>query len=65
MVKNELKQLGEYAEELDREDPLDLLYSYINQITEELSIYLILNQVLEMILEMMSSRLLTNILLKI
>ena len=36
MIKNELKQLGEYAEELEKEEPIDMLNNYINQITEEL-----------------------------
>ena len=36
MAKDEIKQLGEYAEELEKEEPLDLLNNYISQITEEL-----------------------------
>jgi len=36
MIGDELKQLGEYAEELEKEKPLDLLNNYFNQITEEL-----------------------------
>ena len=36
MIADKLKQLGEYAEELEKEEPLDLLYNYISQITEEL-----------------------------
>ncbi len=36
MAKDEIKQLGEYAEELEKEEPLDLLNNYINQITVEL-----------------------------
>ncbi|MCK4995271.1 MAG: hypothetical protein KAR55_00140 [Thermoplasmatales archaeon] len=36
MIEDKLKQLGEYAEELEKEEPLDLLNNYINQITVEL-----------------------------
>ena len=36
MIADKLKELGEYAEELEKEEPLDLLYNYINQITREL-----------------------------
>ncbi len=36
MIKDELKKLGEYAEELEKEEPFDLLYNYIYKITEEL-----------------------------
>jgi hypothetical protein len=36
MIADKLKQLGIYAEELEKEDPLDLLNNYINQIIEEL-----------------------------
>jgi len=36
MIKDELKKLGEYAEELQKEEPFDLLYNYTNKITEEL-----------------------------
>ena len=36
MIEDKLKQLGEYAEELEKEEPLDFLYNYINQITGEL-----------------------------
>jgi len=36
MIKNELKKLGEYAEELEKEEPFDLLYNYICKIIEEL-----------------------------
>ena len=36
MIKDELKKLGEYAEELEKEEPFDLLNNYICQITEEL-----------------------------
>jgi len=36
MIADKLKELGEYAEELEKEEPLDLLYNYINQVTREL-----------------------------
>ena len=36
MIEDKLKQLGVYAEELEKEEPLDLLNYYINQITEEI-----------------------------
>ena len=36
IIEDKLKQLGVYAEELEKEEPLDLLNYYINQITEEL-----------------------------
>lgn len=36
MIKDELKQLGEYAEELEKEEPLDLLNNYISKIPAEL-----------------------------
>ena len=36
MIKDELKQLGEYADELDKEEPFDLLYNYICEITKEI-----------------------------
>lgn len=36
MIKDELKKLGEYAEELEKEEPFDLLYNYICRITGEL-----------------------------
>jgi hypothetical protein len=36
MIKDELKKLGEYAEELQKEEPFDLLYNYTYKITEEL-----------------------------
>ena len=36
MINDRLKQLGKYAEELEKEDPLDLLNNYFNQISEEL-----------------------------
>ena len=36
MIKDELKKLGEFAEELEKEEPFDLLYNYIYQNTEEL-----------------------------
>lgn len=36
MIKDQLKKLGEYAEELEKEDPLDLLHIHISKIMEEL-----------------------------
>ena len=36
MIKDELKQLGEYAEELEKEEPFELLYNYINKNLQEL-----------------------------
>jgi hypothetical protein len=36
MIDDKLKELGEYAEELEKEEPFDLLYNYINQVTREL-----------------------------
>jgi hypothetical protein len=36
MIKDELKKLGEYAEELEKEEPFEVLYNYIYKITEEL-----------------------------
>ena len=36
MIADELKQLGKYAEELEKEEPINLLNYYLNQITEEL-----------------------------
>jgi len=36
MIDDKLKELGEYAEELEKEEPFDLLYNYFNQVTGEL-----------------------------
>lgn len=36
MIKDELKKLGEYAEELEKEEPFDLLYNYIDKIIQDL-----------------------------
>jgi hypothetical protein len=36
MIDDELKQLGKFAENLEKEEPLDLLTAYISQITEEI-----------------------------
>ena len=36
MYTDKLNELGEYAERLEKEEPLDLLYDYINQVTREL-----------------------------
>jgi len=36
MNKDEIKKLGEYAEELEKEEPFDLIYNYIYKILEEL-----------------------------
>ena len=36
MIADKLKQLGVYAKELEKEEPLDLLNNYFNQITSDL-----------------------------
>lgn len=36
MIEDKLKELGKYAEDLEKEDPLDLLNYYFNKITGEL-----------------------------
>jgi len=36
MIKDKLKKLGEYADELQKEEPFELLYNYTCKITEEL-----------------------------
>ncbi len=36
MIADKLKELGEYAEDLEKEDPLDLLNFYFNKITGNL-----------------------------
>jgi hypothetical protein len=36
MISNNLKELGEYAEDLEKEDPLDLLNYYFNKKMEDL-----------------------------
>jgi len=37
MIKDKLRALGEYAEDLEKEDPLDLVNYYINKISGELN----------------------------
>jgi hypothetical protein len=36
MIKDELKKLGKYAEELEKEEPFELIYNYIYKIFEEI-----------------------------
>ncbi len=36
MIADNLKKLGKYAEDLEKEDPFDLLNNYINEISKEL-----------------------------
>jgi hypothetical protein len=36
MISDKLRELGEYAEDLEKEDPLDLLSYYFNKIMKEL-----------------------------
>jgi hypothetical protein len=36
MIDDRLKELGEFAEDLEKEDPLDILNYHFNKITEEI-----------------------------